>query len=405
MVSASLLVAPAALTGAGLLSVAVFTAQRSSRVRNLSAGAEYAGTAWLYGHEVQASAIVTESSISITSVGLVPFTCDDMPFKPVAPEVEIEDETVNDLELLSTCLADALAQYGHDHAAGSDTDTDAAGPAPLMKLASLQLVPDRSIKLSFSYRDALPVSVYLERMHAGQELARQAEREGEYMNEAEVVAPCLQKCLKDEHDVASRRSSLYLASCRKACTTPAALEAARAEAQRSRALLAPALSISSLFDAADRLTASMVSSERHKLTDSAGLGLDVAPSGTYEGDMKLFGIKVDAIMRFDDADPSYLDFKISGTIALECDHEAFTFASGTISITGVNTAGDCVHDALSSNGVGLSGVTYDAKTDQVTITVTYNGLPVPLSLKKTASTSPGFSDAVVMEALYSGLER
>ena len=146
-----------------------------------SAGAEYAGTAWLYGHEVQASAIVTESSISITSVGLVPFTCDDMPFKPVAPEVEIEDETVNDLELLSTCLADALAQYGHDHAAGSDTDTDAAGPAPLMKLASLQLVPDRSIKLSFSYRDALPVSVYLERMHAGQELARQAEREGEYV--------------------------------------------------------------------------------------------------------------------------------------------------------------------------------------------------------------------------------
>ena len=72
-------------------------------------------------------------------------------------------------------------------------------------------------------------------------------------------------------------------------------------------------------------------------------------------------------MRFDDADPSYLDFKISGTVALECDHEAFTFASGTISITGVNTAGDCVHDALSSNGVGLSGVTYDAKTDQVTI--------------------------------------
>ena len=35
----------------------------------------------------------------------------------------------------------------------------------------------------------------------------------------------------------------------------------------------------------------------------------------YEGDMKLFGVKVDAVLRFDDADPSYLDFKISGRSA------------------------------------------------------------------------------------------
>ena len=116
-----------------------------------------------------------------------------------------------------------------------------------------------------------------------------------YMNEAELVAPCLQTCLREEHEVASRRSSLYLASCRRACTTPAALEAARLESQRSRALLAPVLSIGSLFDAADRLTSNMAPSERHKLTDSAGPGSDVAPSGTYEGDIKLFGIQVNVV--------------------------------------------------------------------------------------------------------------
>ena len=95
------------------------------------------------------------------------------------------------------------------------------------------------------------------------------------------------------------------------------------------------------------------------------------PSGTYKGTKSVLGQSVDATVSIDDA--SHFDFDISGVASISCKNEAFTLDGGKFSVPGATTAGDCLHDALSQNNVALSSMTYDATSDEISVSVKYEG--------------------------------
>ena len=87
------------------------------------------------------------------------------------------------------------------------------------------------------------------------------------------------------------------------------------------------------------------------------------PTGTYKGTKSVLGQSVDATVTIDDA--SHFDFDISGVASISCKNEAFTLDGGKFSVPGADTAGDCLHDALSQNNVALSSMTYDATSTRM----------------------------------------
>jgi hypothetical protein len=95
------------------------------------------------------------------------------------------------------------------------------------------------------------------------------------------------------------------------------------------------------------------------------------PTGTYKGTKSVLGQSVDATVTIDDA--SHFDFDISGVASISCKNEAFTLDGGKFSVPGADTAGDCLHDALSQNNVALSSMTYDATSDEISVSVKYEG--------------------------------
>jgi len=105
---------------------------------------------------------------------------------------------------------------------------------------------------------------------------------------------------------------------------------------------------------------------------------DGEPSGTYTGSQTVLGETIDAVIVVND--DSTVDMTITGAIDLECDSEPYTYADGVITIPGVDTDGDCVHDALADNGLTYESSTYDAASDEVTLTVKFGFVSVVMVL-------------------------
>ena len=70
---------------------------------------------------------------------------------------------------------------------------------------------------------------------------------------------------------------------------------------------------------------------------------------------------------------SSLDLSITTStgVSIVCPSEAYTMdtTSGLISLTDVETDGDCAHDALADNKVSLESITYSASTDDIDVKV------------------------------------
>jgi len=108
---------------------------------------------------------------------------------------------------------------------------------------------------------------------------------------------------------------------------------------------------------------------------------DSTPSGTYKGTKSVLGQSVDATVTIDDA--SHFDMDISGVASISCKNEAYTLSGGKFSVPGATTSGDCLHDALTSNNVALSSMTYDATSDEISVSVKYESfLTVSVVLSK-----------------------
>jgi C1A family cysteine protease len=129
---------------------------------------------------------------------------------------------------------------------------------------------------------------------------------------------------------------------------------------------------------------------------------DVTPSGTYSGSKSVVGQSITATIKFED--DSHFDFAISGAASIDCDDESFTLSDGTFNIPGATTSGDCLEEALDKNNVDLSSVTYDATSDEITVSVKYEGfLKISVVLNKQSSVkdvSPGVSFVNMIFSLF-----
>ena len=109
------------------------------------------------------------------------------------------------------------------------------------------------------------------------------------------------------------------------------------------------------------------------------------PSGTYSGSKSVLGQSITATIKIED--DSHFDFAISGAASIDCDDESFSLSSdGTFTIPGATTTGDCLEKALDKNDVSIKSVTYDATSDEITVSVKYEGfLSISVVLTKQSS--------------------
>jgi len=102
------------------------------------------------------------------------------------------------------------------------------------------------------------------------------------------------------------------------------------------------------------------------------------PAGTYKGVKSILGETVTAQITFNGG--STLNFSVTGPVSIVCSGEAYTYANGVVSITNVNTPGDCLYNALSQNKATLKDVTYDTTTDTVTVDLKISVIAVSFTL-------------------------
>jgi hypothetical protein len=106
------------------------------------------------------------------------------------------------------------------------------------------------------------------------------------------------------------------------------------------------------------------------------------PSGKYSGSKSILGSPIDVEMLIDS--PATLDVNITMDSRVPCTGEKYTYDGGsTITLLGLNTPGDCIHDALAGmSGLTFQSVTYDSAADTIMVTANYSFLPVSISLSK-----------------------
>jgi len=107
-----------------------------------------------------------------------------------------------------------------------------------------------------------------------------------------------------------------------------------------------------------------------------------APAGEYKGTKTILGDSITADMKFSTTGDGTVEFTITGPITLDCKNEAYTYSSGTISLTNIGSSDDCVAKAMSANHVTLKSLTYDESSDTVTADVKYSFLDVKLTMNK-----------------------
>jgi len=103
------------------------------------------------------------------------------------------------------------------------------------------------------------------------------------------------------------------------------------------------------------------------------------PAGSYKGVKSILGQTVTAVVTFNAG--STLDFSVTGPVSIVCQGEAYTFSNGVISITNINKAGDCVHDALDDNAASLKSFTYDSSANDITLELKISIVSVDFTLQ------------------------
>ena len=114
------------------------------------------------------------------------------------------------------------------------------------------------------------------------------------------------------------------------------------------------------------------------------------PSGKYVGTKTVFGETIGASVDFQDNQA--LDFAITGAFALNCAGESYSMNGNEILLTNIGESGDCAHDALSDNGVSLTGIVYDGTNDQITVSVKYSVAKIDLLLTPSMNFMTDYTD-------------
>ena len=109
---------------------------------------------------------------------------------------------------------------------------------------------------------------------------------------------------------------------------------------------------------------------------------EAAPKGLYQGTRTVLGMEVTGIMVLE---AETLDFAVTGPVGIECDDESYEYKNGAITFDHIDEKGDCLHDDLHSNKADLDSVTYDPKSDTITVVVKYEKIHVSIDLDHQSS--------------------
>jgi len=119
-----------------------------------------------------------------------------------------------------------------------------------------------------------------------------------------------------------------------------------------------------------------------------------SPAGTYKGSKTVLGQSINAVVTVDDS--THLDLTLSGATSVNCKQEGYTYdGTSKITLPGLNTAGDCVHDALAGAKlpITIKSITYSSTGDDVVIKAGVSFLTVSVTLSKSGLMSTDVSTA------------
>ena len=125
------------------------------------------------------------------------------------------------------------------------------------------------------------------------------------------------------------------------------------------------------------------------------------PSGTYKGSKTVLGQTINAVVTVDDS--THLDLQLSGATTVDCKQEGYTYdSSSKITLPGLNTAGDCVHDALAGAKlpITIKSIEYSQSGDDVEIKAGVSFLTVTVTLSKSALGLAADADASLERARW-----
>ena len=97
------------------------------------------------------------------------------------------------------------------------------------------------------------------------------------------------------------------------------------------------------------------------------------------GTKSILGVKVNA--KITTKDSSHASIDISGAVKVSCSSELYKYDGGSkITLPNLSKKGDCAHDALEDNQASITGISYDAKKDAITVGAKKDGVKVSIVL-------------------------
>jgi len=128
-------------------------------------------------------------------------------------------------------------------------------------------------------------------------------------------------------------------------------------------------------------------------------------SGEYTGSKTIIGVKITQEMTFKEG--GKVDFSFTGPLTINCPDEDYTMDSdGTITLTNLDTQGDCLEKNLADNDVTLKGITYSAGNDQIDLSFKWKFISESLDLHKATNslTAPTVSQSTPLKKDVSFIE-
>lgn len=117
------------------------------------------------------------------------------------------------------------------------------------------------------------------------------------------------------------------------------------------------------------------------------------PAGVYAGNKTILGQDIGGQMVFIDEGVCDLQILVdAANLNITCMNEPYTMSGFIVMLTGVDSAGDCVHDGLSDNDVTLVSISFMEALDEVELLVKYHHVPETLVLNhKNEQSSSSFA--------------
>ena len=96
---------------------------------------------------------------------------------------------------------------------------------------------------------------------------------------------------------------------------------------------------------------------------------EISPSGNYTGRLEILGQAVSGTVSV--INGTHMNLDVGHPAHIKCLGEPYALSStGAATLPTADTAGDCVHDALSAHGGSIESIFYNSSADAIRVDVT-----------------------------------